>query len=93
VGFYSQEEKDSFPQQQKNIRAVAEIFRDLRDRYGDRLDLYMVDPRNVMALWDNFRYGVRPAVPAWILGRKKVFEGIPDAGKLRELIDAELAKI
>jgi hypothetical protein len=54
------------------------------------VDVYIVDPRKPLALWDNIRYRVRPATPVWILGRKKIFDGIPDLADLEKAIDAEL---
>jgi hypothetical protein len=51
------------------------------------LDISIVDPRNVLALWDNIRYGVRPSKPTWILDRKKFYEGVPDLAVLQRAID------
>jgi hypothetical protein len=87
---YGPEEKASFPEQQERAQSVGALLRALRDRYGDRLEVFLVDPRNILALWDTFRFRIRPALPAWILGRRKIFEGIPDLKELQALIDAEL---
>jgi hypothetical protein len=65
-------------------------LRALRDRYGQHLDISIVDPRNIMALWDNIRYGVRPSRPVWILDRRKIFEGIPELADLQGTIDAKM---
>ena len=71
---------------------MSGLLRSLKEHYGTRLELYIVDPRNVAALWDNIRFNVRPSRPAWILGRRKIFEGIPRIEELQNIIDAELQK-
>jgi hypothetical protein len=89
---YSEEEKASFPQQQDHIQRVGGILRVLRDRYGERLDISIVDPRNILAFWDNIRFRVCPSTPAWILENKKFFEGIPELDTLLETIDSAFAR-
>ncbi|MDR1978084.1 MAG: hypothetical protein LBQ42_05055 [Synergistaceae bacterium] len=89
---YGPMEKASFPEQQAHIQSVGKILRSLRERYGERVDVSVVDPRNMIAFWDNIRYGIRPSTPAWILGRKKIFEGVPDLEKLQSALDAELER-
>lgn len=87
---YSAEDKASFPKLQENIESVGEILRVLRDRYGDKVEVSLVDPRNMLAFWDNIRYRIRPAAPAWILGGKKIFEGIPGLAELQRALDLAL---
>jgi hypothetical protein len=62
----------------------------LRDRYGERLDVSVVDPRNIMAFWDNIRYGVRPSRPTWVLDRRKFCDGLPDLAALQSAIDEKM---
>lgn len=50
-----------------------------------------MDPRNPLALFDIFRYRVRPSRPTWILGRDKLCDGIPSLDTLQEAIDRSLA--
>ena len=66
------------------------MLRALRDRYGERLDVCVMDPRNPLAFFDNFRYRVRPSRPMWVLGRDKLCDGIPDLETLQEAIDRRL---
>jgi hypothetical protein len=84
------EEKDSFPEQQDNLREVQERLQALRERYGGRLDISVVNPRSIKAFLDNIRYGVRPGVPVWVLDRKKVYEGLPDVADLQSVIDEKM---
>ena len=46
---------------------------------------------NPLALFDIFRYRVRPSRPTWILGRDKLCDGIPSLDTLQEAIDRSLA--
>ena len=87
---YTPEEKASFPAQAKHTEEIGRLLRALRERYGERLDVSVVDPRNMLALWDNIRFRVRPSKPAWILENKKLFEGIPELDDLQRAIDAAM---
>jgi hypothetical protein len=69
---------------------VGELLRSLKERYGNRLDISIVDPRNILSLWDNIRYSVRPSKPAWILDRKKIGEGVPNLTDLQNAIDEKI---
>lgn len=67
------------------------MLRALRDHYGDRLDVCLIDPRNILAFFDNIRYRVRPSRPTWILDRDKICDGIPRLETLMEAIDRRLS--
>ena len=86
------EEKDSLFQQQENIKAVGELLRVVKDCYGDKINISITDPRDIFSVWDNVRYRVqmRPSIPAWILDRKKICDGIPDLRDLQRAIDEKL---
>jgi hypothetical protein len=68
-------------------------MRELENRYGNRVDISVEDPSDLLSLWNRFRYRVRPDTPAWILGGKKTFEGVPDLDQLCSAIDAQLDKM
>ncbi|MDR1377673.1 MAG: hypothetical protein LBJ36_01275 [Synergistaceae bacterium] len=80
------------PKPAEYVSRVAERIRELERRYGNRLDMSVKDPSDLLSLWDVFRYRVRSDVPTWILEGKKVFEGIPDLDQLSNAIDAQLEK-
>ncbi|MDR1649610.1 MAG: hypothetical protein LBR71_05055 [Synergistaceae bacterium] len=82
--------EDSSPDWRQSLRAVNELIQVLKDFYGDRLDISVVNPRSIRAFWDNIRYKVRPFVPVWILDRKKICEGLPDLAELRKTIDGKM---
>ncbi|MDR1874069.1 MAG: hypothetical protein LBQ90_03520 [Synergistaceae bacterium] len=87
---YTAEEKASFPRQQENIQGVGKLLCAIRERYGEKVDVSVVDPRNILAFWDNIRFRVRPSTPVWVLDRKKVFEGVPELENLQGVLDAAL---
>ena len=66
------------------------MLRNLRERYGSRLDVSIVDPRNILSLWDNIRYSVRASKPVWILDRKKIGEGVLNLTDLQNAIDEKI---
>jgi len=68
-----------------------DLLRSLKERYGDKLYVSVVDTRNPLALWDVFRYWAWSPLSTWILNHKKVFEGIPEVTEMEHLIDVELS--
>jgi hypothetical protein len=88
--YYNVREKDSLSEWRQDFRAVDELIQVLKDFYGDRLDISVVNPRSLRAFWDNFRYKVRPFVPVWVLDREKICEGLPDLAELRNAIDKRI---
>ena len=67
-----------------------ELLQSLKEHYGDKLDVSVVDPRNPIVLWYALRYQAWATFSTWILNRKKVFEGVPQLEELERLIDTEL---
>ena len=68
---------------------MRELLRSLRERYGDKARISVVDPRNPLVLWYAIRYGAWASF-SWILNGKKIFVGIPELEELERLIDLEL---
>ena len=66
------------------------LLKSLKERYGDKLEVTVVDPRNPLALWDIIRYRAWMPNFAWIVNRKKTFEGIPGLEELERSIDVAL---
>ena len=67
-----------------------ELLRSLKERYGERVYISVVDPRNPFVLWYAIRYGAWASFTTWVLNSKKIFEGIPELEELERLIDFEL---
>jgi hypothetical protein len=70
---------------------VGELLRALIDRYGDELNISIIDSRSILSLWENIRYGARASRPTWILDRKKFCDGLPDLMALQRAIDEKIS--
>jgi hypothetical protein len=80
------------PRYEEYIQGVGELLRTVRDRYGVRVEVTVVNPLSLFALWDSIRYRIAPNVPAWVLGRRKIFDGLPDVEELIGVLDEALEK-
>jgi len=69
---------------------MRELLRSLEARYGDKVRISVVDPRNPFVLWYAIRYGAWGSFSTWILDGKKIFEGIPKFEELERLIGSAL---
>jgi len=74
------------------MRAMRDLLQSLEERYGDKVRISVVDPRNPLVLWYAIRYGAWATFSTWVLNGKKIFEGIPKFEELKRLIDSELNK-
>lgn len=83
---YGAEEMESFPLSDARV-SVGRLLVNIRERYGARLRVDLIDPRNVMSLFDLFRYRVKNTEPAWILNGSLIFRGVPEWDDLREKVD------
>jgi len=93
-----------FAERRRIMEKVGELYRAVRDRHGDAVEIRIVDPRNLPALIPTLvsefrRYGVplREALrtifglkvnSVVVNGRLVTRKGLPDAAHLLELVDA-----
>ena len=77
------------------MQAIGELLRSVKDRYGDKVKVCVKDPRFITSVWDNVRYKVQmcPSLPAWIVDRKKICDGIPKLADLERAIDEKLTSL
>ena len=75
------------------MQAIGALLRAVKDRYGDKINISIKDPRFITSVWDNLRYKVqmRPPLPAWVVDRKKICDGIPKLDELKREIDEKLS--
>jgi hypothetical protein len=69
---------------------VGGILRALIDRYGNKLDISIINFRSILSLWENIRYGARASRPTWVLDGKKFCDGLPDLASLQSAIDEKI---
>ncbi|HPI99099.1 MAG TPA: hypothetical protein PLV56_10165 [Synergistales bacterium] len=87
---YSAEELESLPQG-RNLAQIGEILNHIREKYGDRVEVSIIDPRSIISIIDNIRYNIKSSKPTWVLDGKKIFEEIPSWEELESRIDSVIA--
>ncbi len=83
---YGAEEMESFPLSHARV-GVGRLLVNIRERYGASLRVDLIDPRNIISLFDLFRYRVNNKEPVWILNGSLIFRGVPEWETLREKVD------
>jgi len=69
---------------------MQKLLQSLKERYGDKVHISVVDPRNPLVLWYAIRYRAWATFSTWILNNRKIFAGIPELEELEHLINLEL---
>ena len=72
------------------MHTMQKLLQSLKERYGDKVHISVVDPRNPLVLWYAIRYRAWATFSTWILNNRKIFAGIPELKELERLIDLEL---
>ena len=78
---YGKEEMRSFPMQAARV-AVGSLLRRVRERFGDRLRVDLIDPRCSFFLFDLIRFNVRATEATWVLDGRLLFRGVPEEAAL-----------
>jgi hypothetical protein len=71
---------------------VRKLIDAVKERYGEALDVSVVNSWGFFSLWDVIRLGIKPSEPTWVMGSKKICAGVPEEGDLFGAIDAELSR-
>ena len=79
-----------FPRMQEYIKGTMKLLSAINKHYGDKVEISVVNPSGFTAIWDSFRLKIKPETPAWVLGGKKIFEGIPSLSELQSALDVAL---
>ena len=65
---------------------IGAFLSGIRETFGDRVHISVMDPRSIFSFFDLFRYRVRGTDPVWILNGRKVFEGVPSREEIEQSI-------
>jgi len=65
---------------------IGGLLSGIRETFGDKVRISVMDPRSIFSIFDLFRYRVRGTDPVWILNGKKAFEGVPSREELQQSI-------
>ncbi len=76
---------ESFPMR-ADRESVADLLVKVRGKFGDRLEIDILDPRCFFWMFDMIRFRVKSTEVAWILDGRLVFRGIPEWAKLEEVL-------
>ena len=80
---------ESFPMRADRESAASLLVR-LRDAFGDRIDVDILDPRCTFWIVDLVRFRVKSTEAVWVLDGTLLFRGIPDWESLRDAVAARL---
>lgn len=69
---------------------IGALLSGIRETFGDRVHISVMDPRSIFSFFDLFRYRVRGTDPVWILNGRKAFEGVPARDELERSIQSLL---
>jgi hypothetical protein len=86
---YGEEEMRSFPMQAARV-AVGALLRRVRERFGDRLRVDLIDPRCSFFLFDLIRFNVRATEATWVLDGRLLFRGVPEEAALLSELERRL---
>ncbi len=71
-------------------RDVSILLREIYDHFQERVNIEVIDPRNILFLWDVIRYRVKATEPTWLIiyGKdvKYIFRGIPKEEEIEALL-------
>jgi hypothetical protein len=76
---------DSFPMK-ADRESAAELLVKLRNTFGDRLDIDILDPKCSFWIFDLVRYRVESTEAAWVLDGRLIFRGIPEWKDLEKAV-------
>jgi hypothetical protein len=91
--FLENREDRVIPNHREDANGVGKLIPVINERYGQVVDVSIINPWSLFAFWDCFRLNITPVRPAWVLGGKKICEGVPEADDLLAAMDAELVSL
>ncbi|HOV28565.1 MAG TPA: hypothetical protein PLY83_00585 [Synergistales bacterium] len=80
---------DSFPMR-TDRESVGRLLVKVRDTFGDRIEIDILDPRCSFWIFDLVRFRVKSTEPVWILDGKLLFRGIPGWTELEGVLAERL---
>lgn len=62
----------------------------IRETYGERVEMVVIDPRASIWFFDFFRYRIRANEVTWVMDGKVLFRGVPSWESMREALESRL---
>jgi len=72
---------------------VGSLLRRIKREYGDKIEVELIDPRNVLYFFEIFKYKIRAKEIAWVLNNKVFFRGIPLWDELKAALDQAITVV
>ena len=91
IDYGDTEDFDTFHLKKETL-TVKEYMPKLREEFGtEYVEYESIDPRNILVLFDVFKYKIKGKEPLWLILRPngdvyKMFRGIPSYEELREAV-------
>ena len=91
IDYGDTEDFDTFHLKKETL-TVKEYMTKLREEFGtEYVEYESIDPRNILFLFDVFKYKIKGKEPLWLILRPngevyKMFRGIPSYEELREAV-------
>lgn len=76
--------------QGKYLHRIERLMEELHARYGDAVRVDVKNSWGLFTLFDVVRLKITPRVPTWVVGRRKICEGVPGIKVLAAAIDEEI---
>jgi len=86
---YGEEEMKSFPMADVRLK-VGKLLKQIKETYKGKIEIDLVDPRNIIALRDVLVFGIKSTEVTWVLKRKVLFRGVPEWETIKKAIDEAL---
>ncbi|MBN1332841.1 MAG: hypothetical protein JW971_03670 [Synergistales bacterium] len=81
----------SFPMRDSRV-LVGDLLGKIREKYRDRVEVNIYDPRCYLWFFDLVRFNVRATEVVWALDGKLLARGVPSWEELDGLIDARIGQ-
>ena len=79
-----------FADQRRYFHRIEVLMEKLDGRYGGALDVVVKNSWGFFTLFEVIKLKITPRVPTWVIGRRKIYEGVPDIKILTKAIDEEM---
>lgn len=81
----------SFPMRNSRV-LVGDLLGKIREKYGDRVEVNIYDPRCYLWFFDMVRFNIRATEVVWVLDGKLLTRGLPAWSELDGLMEARIGQ-
>lgn len=63
----------------------------IRETYGERIEMVVIDPRASIWFFDFFRYRIKANEVTWVMDGHVLFRGVPPWEEMRKALETQLS--